>query len=194
MREKKDEKAQTEGKHQTEQWYRDVGKPTDGRGSSGLGDDCQVPRTVLHRKFDTRTCGGDGKICNIHLWRGEEKELFPIVDDKIKMTFDFAQDVTKQLITLSTAIITLTITFGTEYATPVGNLARILAVLGWGAFLLSTLFGVWVLMALTGTLEPRQGEVPMSIRGSNVTIPSVLQVFSFLAGLLLTVVFGAVAL
>jgi len=49
-----------------------------------------------------------------------------------------------------------------------------------------------MLMALTGILEPIKppaGYAP-SIRNSSVVIPSVLQIVTFVAGLVLLVVFG----
>ena len=50
--------------------------------------------------------------------------------------------------------------------------------------------GVWTLLALTGTLEPEAEDTEASIRGRNVTLPSLLQIVSFLIGLGFTVWFG----
>lgn len=71
-------------------------------------------------------------------------------------------------------------------------------------FLLSVFCGVWTLLALTGSLEHQskqeeetqpaeeavaQGARP-SIYGSNITLPSLLQIGTFLIALALTVWFG----
>jgi hypothetical protein len=117
------------------------------------------------------------------------------VDEQLKKAFDFAADLAKQLITLATAIITITITFAKDFlpsaATPQ---IKGWAMFAWYAFLLSIVCGVWTLMALTGTLDQRSGRPsPVSIRGTNVVIPASLQIVFFLAGLLLTILFARLA-
>ena len=117
------------------------------------------------------------------------------MDEPLKKAFDFAADLAKQLITLATGIITITITFAKDFlpreATPD---AKRWAMCAWCAFLISIVCGVWMLMALTGTLDQKPGKsYPISTRGSNVTIPAALQVLFFLAGLLLTIVFAMIA-
>jgi hypothetical protein len=71
------------------------------------------------------------------------------MDDREKKAFDFAADLTKQLITLSTGIVTITLLLSKDFVGP-----RLLALAAWSFYLLSTVFGLWVLMALTGTLAP----------------------------------------
>lgn len=114
--------------------------------------------------------------------------------DQIKKAFEFAQDATKQFTTLSTGMIALTITFSKEFLGPAATEDRDLALWAWAAFIASVFFGLWTLLALTGTLEPvsKGGEPPApSIRQPNITIPSALQIITFFAGLVLTVLFGA---
>jgi len=110
---------------------------------------------------------------------------------------DFAADVVKQLLTLSTGILALTITFATEI---VGDRETPTALLGisWVVYILSMLFGLWALFAMTGELEqlPRgndQVEEP-SIRGRNVTLPAVLQIVTFLAATAFIASYGVAAL
>ena len=113
------------------------------------------------------------------------------MDERLKKAFDFAQDSTKQIITLATAIITVTITFSKDFIGSVPPHARGFALASWLCFLVSVFFGLWTLLALTGTLEPVAGSSSKpSIRGKNVTLPSALQILTFFVGLLLTVVFG----
>ena len=112
------------------------------------------------------------------------------MDDRIKKAFDFAQDSTKQFITLASGIIALTITFSKDFVGSVSESARVLALWSWGCFLVSVFFGLFTLLALTGTLEPLDKDVKASIRGKNITIPSALQIVTFFAGLVLTVLFG----
>jgi TRAP-type C4-dicarboxylate transport system permease small subunit len=102
-----------------------------------------------------------------------------------KKAVDFAADVVKQLLALSTGILALTITFATDI---VGNRETPTVLLGisWIAYILSILFGLWALFAMTGELEQLparandQVEEP-SIRGRNVTLPAILQIVTFLA-------------
>lgn len=125
--------------------------------------------------------------------------------EPLKKAFDFASDATKQLITLSTAIIAFTVTFSKDIlrstpgqngsgdvAAPVPHSSKILLAVSWGLYLVSIICGIWTLLALTGTLEPLTDRIrqPLTIRGSNVTLPSALQIVCFLLATLLIVAFG----
>ncbi|HTW24950.1 MAG TPA: hypothetical protein VMD78_15190 [Candidatus Baltobacteraceae bacterium] len=100
------------------------------------------------------------------------------MNDRQKKAFDFASDLTKQLITLSTSIVTVTLLFSNSLTGP-----RMLAVFAWAAFLVSTLCGLWALMGLTGTLapadDPNLPDGTNVVIGKNTRIPSALQVFAF---------------
>jgi hypothetical protein len=115
------------------------------------------------------------------------------MDEKTKQAFEFARDTTKQLLTLATGIIALMITFTKDFAQSVEDTARLFALFSWCAYLLSVFGGLWTLLALTGTLEAEDDSVPVSIRGINVRLPAAIQVLSFLVGLVLTVMFGVLA-
>lgn len=112
------------------------------------------------------------------------------MDDQIKTAFEFARDTTKQLITLATGIIALEITFARDFAKAVDAGTRCYALISWLFLLFSVIFGIWTLMALTGTLGAKDKSVPVSIQGMNVRLPSILQIFTFLLGLGFTVFFG----
>jgi hypothetical protein len=116
------------------------------------------------------------------------------MDERRKKAFDFAQELCKQLLTLATAVIGLTITFGKDFVGHVSGLPRFLAIISWALFLLSIACGLFTLMALTGSLENVGGQNhPPSIRGRNVTWPAAAQVLLFFVGLVLTVLFGILA-
>ena len=112
--------------------------------------------------------------------------------DRHEKAFDFAQELCKQLITLSTGLIGLTITFWKEVIGAQEVHSPWLAYSSWYTLLGSVFCGIWMLMALTGVLEPTKadGNYTPSIRASSVVIPSVLQIFSFIAGLVLMVIFA----
>jgi len=120
----------------------------------------------------------------------------------VQKAFDFAAETTKQLITLSTAIITLTITFSKDIV-GVSKLSNTgLLFWSWIFFIFSIFFGVWTLLALTGSLQPKKSEkiknkhckkvqkTEQSIYSNNIKLPSGLQITTFLVGLGFTVCFG----
>ena len=115
------------------------------------------------------------------------------MDDRVKTAFEFAQATTTQLISLASGIIALGITFGKDFIGKLPSHTRVWALWSWGVFLISVFFGLWTLLALTGSLEPLKKSTAASIRGPNVTVPSALQIVTFLIGLILTVVFGLMA-
>jgi len=117
------------------------------------------------------------------------------MDEQKKNAFSFAQDCTKQIITLATGVIALEITFAKDFVSTLAAGSRVYALLSWLSFLLSVIFGIWTLLALTGELERIDGESKTpSIRAGNVTFPAIAQIIFFIIGLGLTAIFGAVAI
>lgn len=139
--------------------------------------------------------------------------------EPIKKAFDFASETTKQLLTLSTGIIALTITFAKDILVAVPLSAKVFLMIAWGLYVFSLLFGLMTLMALTGELQPptRSGEettgderdaagrsesqanatdlkarVP-SIWARSITVASVLQISTFLLATLFVVITGVVS-
>lgn len=110
------------------------------------------------------------------------------VDDKTGKAFDYAQEVVKQLITLATAIIALTITFGTDVFENLAgqSVALRLVRLSWAAFILSVPIGVFALMKLTGELNKSAPR----IMDSGVRLFAGAQIVLFLVGLALTLAYG----
>lgn len=114
--------------------------------------------------------------------------------DRFDKAFDFAQDTTKQIVTLSSGIIAITLTFLNgklkSYPTP----TRMWLEVGWALYLVSILFGVVTLMALSGNLErpnePGEKEKQPSIYRGNIRGPSILQMLLFLLATIATLVFG----
>lgn len=112
-------------------------------------------------------------------------------EDLRKKAFDFASETVKQLITLSTALIALSITFRGNFD-KAGN--EMLLLICWICFFISVLCGIWTLMALTGTLEKcteeSEDKIKLSIYGLNVKRPSGMQILFFLLGLLFLGFYG----
>jgi hypothetical protein len=105
-------------------------------------------------------------------------------------SFDYAQDVTKQLITLATAIITITITLLGGIFKDAPSNARTVLVVAWGLYAVSVLAGIATLLNLTGNL-PSLEEGGAGIYGGSVRLCSIVQIA--LVGLALggTIYFGA---
>src|SRR3989442_11891102 len=90
------------------------------------------------------------------------------MDDRTKMAFDALTDVTKQLVTLSSGIITLTVLLSTN-ASPT---SRPYLLWAWIFYLLSIFGGVWAMYAIVGTLANAAQPSPL---GSNIRLPVGLQ-------------------
>lgn len=109
--------------------------------------------------------------------------------DKAKRSekaFDFAADLIKQLITLSTGIVTITLTFAKDIFTKSSNQHTGLLLAGWTTHLVSIVFGVAALMGFTGTLE----RTADGIYGSSGRWFLGLQVIAFLIATALLVIAG----
>lgn len=120
--------------------------------------------------------------------------------DRFDKAFDFAQDTTKQIVTVASGIVAITLTFLNGKLKSYPTSTRVWLEVGWLLYLLSILCGVITLMALSGNLE-RPGKIDKtsntdkepSIYRGNIRAPSVLQVLLFLLATVATVIFGAKA-
>jgi hypothetical protein len=110
------------------------------------------------------------------------------VPANIEKAFDFAQEATKQVLTLSTAILTLTIAFQRDIVGTSEGAGGWLKV-AWACYLLSILGGLCTLLNLSGNLErPPDGEP--SIYRPAILVFSLLQLSAFFLGTVATLVFG----
>ena len=97
-----------------------------------------------------------------------------------KMAFDLAVDLAKQLITLSTAVIAFSITLTKALKDPSkGSLGLLFS--AWICHLISIFFGIWALMAITGTLMPvAPPDTGATLTfGANIRVPAGLQIGTF---------------
>jgi hypothetical protein len=111
-------------------------------------------------------------------------------NERIKKAFDFSADLTKQLITLATGIITITITFSHDFVKDPAAAPKGLAYTAWYFFLASIFFGIMTLSALTGNLDAKDKTAEPTIFKGNIIIFSVPQFLTFFAGLLYTILFA----
>ncbi len=129
------------------------------------------------------------------------------MEENKKKAFDFAADLTKQLITLSTAIITLSVTFSKDIVGGINDSLVYLLIGTWAIYIVSIFLGLSTLGALTGNLDPtpkktkgddgKDGETVVSpiltITSDNVTSTSKWQIYTFILALILTCVYGYVS-
>lgn len=125
------------------------------------------------------------------------------MDEREKKSFDFAGDVTKQLITLSIGILTLCIAFTDKiFSSEAAHANSWLIFVALSLFTLSVLCGILTLMKLTGTIarNPRNREQLIlnqntpSIDNSNIydactRIFSGMQMLSFLLAIIFSMSF-----
>lgn len=114
--------------------------------------------------------------------------------DRIEKAFDFAQETTKQVITLSTGIIALSVTLLKDvFAESASAFQGALLVAAWVAYLISIIAGIATLQSLTGNLERTTSGTP-SVYSTGIRIVSGVQLVLFLIGTALMVWFGALGL
>ncbi|MDQ2974902.1 MAG: hypothetical protein M3R69_05750 [Acidobacteriota bacterium] len=82
------------------------------------------------------------------------------LDERTKKAFDFYADATKQLITLSTAIIAVMITLAKDILKPADGLAKFPLLAALIVYVISICFGLITLLNLTGQLETFNGGDP----------------------------------
>lgn len=114
----------------------------------------------------------------------------PQTDAWVRKAFELELDATKTLITLSSAILALTITLGTDVKQHIELLGAT-----WIAFLISLLGGVWELRGLGKELEraATDAESP-TLRAFGIIVPSRLQNAAFGVGTALLVYYGLVTI
>ncbi|MCU0983756.1 MAG: hypothetical protein MUC89_02285 [Acetobacteraceae bacterium] len=105
-----------------------------------------------------------------------------------------AYETCRQVITLATGIATVTVTFAKEFK-PAGMAE--LAVpwslqVAWGLYGLAVFFGLWAMLAITGSHNALdQGRGTTDAMASNIRIPSILMLATFVSAFALTLAAGA---
>jgi hypothetical protein len=113
-----------------------------------------------------------------------------------EMGFQSASELAQQLVTLSTGVLALTITFTKDVLKNHSRSPLLILKIAWVVLLVSICFGIMTKMALTGTLMPQQTASPEDrlVFKSNVLTPAKLQILTFLLGIVLIIVYGAFSL
>jgi hypothetical protein len=110
----------------------------------------------------------------------------------VEKAFDFAQESTKQILSLSTAILTITVAFQSDIVGQVPGGDRWALKVAWIAYMIAILGGLLTLLNLAGNLERPTGGQP-SIYSYGIIVFSILQLVAFGVGVVFTLWFGLIA-
>ena len=113
------------------------------------------------------------------------------MDDWQQKAYDFAQDSSKLVITLSTGVVAVSITFMTDFAQSASHAARIVMAVSWLFYIVSIIFGVMALYTLTGKLAGHEHE---AVQDGTIKLWAGGQLLAFVGGIVITVVAGLIAL
>jgi hypothetical protein len=125
---------------------------------------------------------------------GQEGEVS--MDERNAKAFDYARGLTTQLLTLSTGIIAVTLTFAKNFLNGATGSARNCLAFGWLAFVISILAGLIAWMGMVSQLSPcnsQQDKAP-SIWDLAVQVPAIIQCLCFFAAVALIAAAGAIAI
>lgn len=111
------------------------------------------------------------------------------IDERAKIAFASVSDLTKQLITLGTGVLTLGIGF-TKLFVEATLTVRWQIQVSWLALLVSISGGVWVLMAIAGKIAKTDTLAARDVYAPSIRIPALIQILSFIIGLVFTAWFG----
>lgn len=114
--------------------------------------------------------------------------------DQTKQAFASAADWSKQLVTLSTGIVTLTVAFADKLFSNPSTAEKTLLWASWVAYLIAILAGVMVLGSLTGALAASGVPDQTQINNGAIKLFARTQLATFAAGVALIVAFGFAAL
>jgi hypothetical protein len=111
------------------------------------------------------------------------------LDPRAEKGFQFAADVSKQVLSLSSGLLALSVTFAKPILEGAGSGSIRVLVVTWSALALSILLGVLTLMKMTGEIASPRNPSP-TVYGGAVRALSALQLLAFLVGAIGTFLFG----
>src|ERR1700677_3089562 len=115
-----------------------------------------------------RFAGKEGKTLADEIKKPDDASTITGLDARLQKAFDFSADLTKQLITLATAIIALTITFSKDFLHAPSAAPRWIPYVSWYCFLASIGAGIFALSAMTGHLDRKDKTKLLTIFAGNI--------------------------
>jgi hypothetical protein len=116
--------------------------------------------------------------------------------DAHEKAFEYAGETVRQVLTLATGVIALTVTFAKDIIEP-GSAALPWMKWGWTLFGVSIFFGILTLMAITGQLHAAAAKVPAGnpdMYAPNIRLFASLQIWLCFVALVLTIRFGIIGM
>lgn len=116
------------------------------------------------------------------------------MEDREKKAIELAGDTTKQILTLSTGIVFLTIAFKKDFVPENlnGSFVVRLLIFSWFLYLCSILCGVLTLLFITGEVGRQDGALP-SIYDPKIRYSHLAQLLMFFVATFLIIIFGTIA-
>ncbi|MBT2524135.1 hypothetical protein J7E91_01485 [Streptomyces sp. ISL-99] len=111
--------------------------------------------------------------------------------ERRKQALTAASETSKHVLTLTTAVVTITISLAKDITTRAAPSDLLWLQMAWLAHAISVLAGVATLLALAGTLS--EGDSTRSIYSPNIRLPAAMQMAFFAFGVVLVVIFGVLA-
>ncbi|WP_143626285.1 hypothetical protein [Streptomyces viridosporus] len=112
--------------------------------------------------------------------------------ERRKLALTAASETSKHVLTLTTAVVTITISLAKDIVGKASSADLAWLQLAWLAHAVSVLTGVATLLALAGTVD--EPDSARSIYSANIRLPAALQMASFGLGLAFVVIFGVLAI
>ncbi|OEJ61066.1 hypothetical protein BGM19_26700 [Streptomyces agglomeratus] len=112
-------------------------------------------------------------------------------EERRKLALAAASETSKHVLTLTTVVVTITISFAKDIAGDSAASDLLWLKLAWLAHAISVLAGVGTLLALAGTAN--EPDSTRSIYSTNIRLPAAMQMAFFGLGLALVVIFGVLA-
>jgi hypothetical protein len=112
------------------------------------------------------------------------------MDDQLKAAFASATETVKNTLTLSSAILTVSVTFVKDINKAPTNFQVWILEASWVALFIAVLACIATLMAITGTLSKENPLTSAALYSSNVKTPMTTAVLAFLIGIGLTATYG----
>ena len=113
-----------------------------------------------------------------------------MMNDQAKAAFASATETVKNVLTLSSAILTISITFAKDINKhPTPCQVHVLET-SWVFLLIGIIFCIHTLMAITGALATNDEPTGKLLYKANIGIPMGIAIISFLLGVIFTATFG----
>lgn len=113
-----------------------------------------------------------------------------LMGDTRQRAFDLVVEITKQVITLATALVALGVTFAKDFVGVGPEDARLWLARSWVAFLLSIVFGLVTLMACAGAHGRAKEDGNVDPYQTNIRVVGSVQLLAFVVGLAMSVMAG----